>query len=83
MMDVISCEIRNEHMKKGTLKENEMNQNKILKQIKIELKTHQYAMVKSMINLEENTIDLKYDLKMNSSIGVCADIAGAGKSICI
>ena len=83
MMDVLSCEIRNEHMKKGTLKENEMNQNKILKQIKIELKTHQYAMVKSMINLEENTIDLKYDLKMNSSIGVCADIAGAGKSICI
>ena len=81
-MDIISTDLRNQIVINGTIDKNE-NKAINLKEMKIELKEHQRMMVSKMINLESNSIKIKDNIKLNTSVGVCADIAGAGKSLCV
>ena len=49
--------------------------------MKRDLKVHQEAMLHQMINLEQSGIRLSEHCSLNTSIGVCGDMTGAGKSI--
>lgn len=79
-MDIESCKARINMIEKGTLIK-ETDSFFHINQTRLELKEHQKKMVRAMIELEDSEINLLNNAKVNTSIGICGDIAGAGKSL--
>ena len=76
-MDVESSRLRL-RLLDGTIS----NIDKIIDQnkLKIVLKPHQISMIESMLNLEKHSVTLENGHSLWSSMGICADCTGAGKS---
>ena len=75
-----SCKLRLNLIEKGNLnKHSELAEQP--NGLKVELKQHQLTMLAAMQNLENNRTKVYQHTSMYSSIGVCGDKTGAGKSI--
>lgn len=79
-MDIESSRIRLEYLRNGNLNEDTKKcQESTL--ITLPLKPHQKTMLAHMIDLETGKIPIRKGCNIHTSIGICADGTGAGKSL--
>lgn len=81
-MDIESSRRRLEFLEKGNLDETSLQCNES-SYITLPLKSHQRAMLNSMINLELGKISTAVNGTIHTSIGVCGDSTGSGKSLVV
>jgi SNF2 family DNA or RNA helicase len=83
-MDISSCANRLQILKQGNLNESSIKYNQCINNFKGELKEHQKNMLHAMRNLEDNGYQDNDDFySVHTTIGICGDKTGAGKSITV
>ena len=79
-MDIESSRLRLEFLRKGNLNEDHKKANQPAN-ITLTLKPHQQTLLHHMRMLESGQVSLNSQSTIHTSIGVCADCAGSGKSL--
>ena len=82
-MDVHECRERLNFIHEGNLNEESPVWDERVPGIKIGLKEHQRTMLRAMDDLENGGVDIDNNLTVYSTIGICADAVGAGKSLSV
>ena len=82
-MDVSSCRHRLQFLGEGNINEYSPHEQTKSAKLKITLKQHQLTMVYAMRELESCNVLLENGSTIHSSVGICADCVGSGKSLAI